>query len=124
MNVMQKSGNFTIFLKSGELISAIYSTKIHCMCQNYNLKENSKHLPPKKTTGTYISSRASRYHIPYSWYLPDTNLKPQIHAKLLKQKKVVKKNPRMQFSKDKKKHSHTILHAREQLWITKDLLDP
>jgi hypothetical protein len=38
MNVMQKSGNFTIFLKSGELISAIYSTKIHCMCQNYNLK--------------------------------------------------------------------------------------
>jgi hypothetical protein len=42
-------------------------------------------------------------------------MKPQIHAKLLKQKKVVKKNPRMQFSEDTKKHSHTILHAREQL---------
>jgi hypothetical protein len=39
---------------------------------------------------------------------------------LLKQKKVVKKNQRMQFSEDKKKH--TIIQIREQFAITKDLL--
>jgi hypothetical protein len=61
-----KSGNFIIFLKSGELISAIFSTKIHCMCQNYNLKENSKHLPPKKTLElTYLREPPGIiFHIP------------------------------------------------------------
>jgi hypothetical protein len=39
---------------------------------------------------------------------------------LLKQKKVVKKNQRKQFSEDKKKH--TIIQIREQFAITKDLL--
>jgi hypothetical protein len=61
MNVMQKSGTFIItiiiILKSGELISAILFTKIHCMCQNHNLIN----------TGTYISLRTSGYHIPSSW---------------------------------------------------------